>query len=177
MVASYPFRHLSRRPRPPSNLSIESCWSGRYFRRRKHRCHRRRQRRRRVRATAHYLRPWKRSTLRQQSNGHSERNTTLHRSVFAVIATGLEKTSFCQPDADSPLKVPVASRVPRIRPQMSNVSSGVRGALVKTDSGDKTICVGRNLTPNFDGSRVPAVDGAWCGTVPDRARTGARRLE
>ena len=32
--------------------------------------------------------------------------------VLAVIATGLEKSSSCQPDADSPLNVPLASSVP-----------------------------------------------------------------
>ena len=32
--------------------------------------------------------------------------------VLAVTATGLEKSSSCQPDADSPLNVPLASNVP-----------------------------------------------------------------
>ncbi len=32
--------------------------------------------------------------------------------VFAEIATGVEKSSSCQPEADSPLNVPLASSCP-----------------------------------------------------------------
>jgi hypothetical protein len=32
--------------------------------------------------------------------------------VFAVMATGVEKSSSCQPEADSALNVPLASKVP-----------------------------------------------------------------
>ncbi len=46
--------------------------------------------------------------------------------VFAVMATGVEKSSSCQPEADSPLNVPVAScapltlhRVPTCEPVLS----------------------------------------------------------
>jgi hypothetical protein len=34
--------------------------------------------------------------------------------VPAVMATGLEKLTLCQPDVDSPEKVAVASRVPDV---------------------------------------------------------------
>ena len=60
--------------------------------------------------------------------------------VFAVIATGLEKSSSCQPDADSPLNVPVASSVPVALHKLPVCEPVLSDVLVEPDAGDRTRC-------------------------------------
>ena len=75
--------------------------------------------------------------------------------VLAVIATGVEKLTCCQPEAVSPLKVAVASSVAGARPEVADVRAGVAGALVEADAGDVAGDVGAEL----DAERRPRSRG------------------
>ena len=58
---------------------------------------------------------------------------------------------------------------------MSDVRSGVGGALVETDPGDEAVYIGAELQAQFDCGRITLVDNRRRGTVPDTAWTSAGR--
>ena len=89
--------------------------------------------------------------------------------VPAVIATGLEKSSSCHPDAVSLLNVPLASNGPE-EPQAPGMRPRIGGLLVEPHPGDKPAARAWNFRPmvcalgSFDSTRPPASRHSRCCT-------------
>ena len=73
--------------------------------------------------------------------------------VPAVMLTGLEKLTCCQPLAVSLVKVALASKVPEAL-QRSPMWVPVFSALVEADADDRAVGRGLELDPEIDRTRV-----------------------
>ena len=84
--------------------------------------------------------------------------------VPAVTATGVEKLTDCQPDADSLVKVALASRWPVELQRAADVGAGVGRALEEARPGDEAVRDGGEAEPQLDAE----------ASVPRRGRAGLR---
>jgi len=97
--------------------------------------------------------------------------------VLAVIATGVEKLTCCQPEAVSPVNDGSSQQGTRAGPEVADVGTGVGTALVEAHTKDVAREIRGEFTPTLDreGSLKEGNAGTCCS--PDRARTlpGAQR--
>ena len=84
--------------------------------------------------------------------------------MFAAMATGAAKFTCCQPDADSPVKVAVASLVPVLNARLPTLRTGVACVLVESDAGDRAGHIGLELDAELDGAVWTSIDQARHGS-------------